>query len=91
MPEFIERYATAPVGLFYLDQKLNYLQINPWLAETNGHSVDEHIGRNIRDMIPAISEELEAVFRKVLETGQPVIGGTISGAPPSSPGSTIRA
>src|SRR5262249_10674271 len=38
-------YATAPVGLCFVDADLRYLSINERLAEIDGRSVEEHLGR----------------------------------------------
>ncbi len=66
-------YATAPVGLCFVDTDLRYLSINERLAEINGKSVDEHLGRKVREVIPEIADQIEAVCRRVIESGEPAL------------------
>lgn len=40
-------YASVPVGLAFVDKDLRFASINEALAELNGPSVDEHIGRTL--------------------------------------------
>ena len=66
-------YATSPVGMCYMDNKLRFLKCNEKLAEINGISAADHIGKTLRDVIPEIAETMEPVYRKVIDTGEPVI------------------
>jgi PAS domain S-box-containing protein len=66
-------YATAPVGLCFVDTDLQYLSINERLAEINGCSVKEHLGRTVREVIPWIADTVEPVCRRVIETGEPAL------------------
>jgi PAS domain S-box-containing protein len=66
-------YATAPVGLCFVDNNLTYLSMNERLAEINGKPVDEHIGRTVREVVPEVADMLEPLFRRVIETGEPVL------------------
>jgi PAS domain S-box-containing protein len=45
-------YDGAPVGLCFLDRNFRYVSINRRLAEMNGASVAEHVGRTVAEMIP---------------------------------------
>jgi len=76
----------ATVGFCYLDTNLRYIQINDWLAEINGLTVDEHIGRSIRELFPDLANGIEPQFKKVIETGIPVIKGRVYAETPSQPG-----
>ena len=81
-------YREAPVGLCYLDRDLRYVQINDWLAAINRLSAEEHIGRSIRDVLPEIAAAgAEAQLRSVLETGEPVLNGTVYAETAAHPGS----
>ncbi|HEU0176939.1 MAG TPA: PAS domain S-box protein, partial [Blastocatellia bacterium] len=66
-------YATAPVGLCFVDTKLTFLSINERLAEINGRSVEEHLGHTVREIIPEISDTVEPVLHSVIETGEPAL------------------
>src|SRR6202007_2152045 len=44
-------YASAPVGLSYVDNELRIVRINDYLAALNARPVTEHLGCHIGDMI----------------------------------------
>jgi PAS domain S-box-containing protein len=67
-------YATAPVGMCLLDTELRYVRINARLAAMNGASAEAHIGRHIRQMAPSFARQHEASLRRVVQTGEPVLG-----------------
>ena len=79
-------YDTAPVGLCVLDTHLRYLRINHRLAETNGLSVEQHLGKTVREVVPDLGEGAEAALRRVLETGEAVYGLELTGETPAQPG-----
>ena len=79
-------YQTAPIGLTILDGDLRYQRINQQLAEINGISIADHIGRTLREIIPDLADEAEPLMRRVLETGEPVLNLEISGETNSQPG-----
>jgi PAS domain S-box-containing protein len=74
-------YATAPVGLSYVDNELRVIRVNDFLATLTGESVVAHIGRHIADLItdPALRSGVLADYRLVLDTGKPLIGVERSG------------
>jgi integral membrane sensor domain MASE1 len=79
-------YQTAPIGLALVDRDLRFLRINHKLAEIDGTSVDAHIGRTLREAVPGVAETIEPLYRRVLETGQPVLQFEIHGTTPAQPG-----
>ncbi len=81
-------YTSAPIGLCLLGTDTRYLRINQRFAEMNGFSIEEHIGKRVRDLVPGLAEEAEALARKVVETGEPVLDIEIHGETPSQPGVT---
>ncbi|QRN96276.1 PAS domain-containing protein [Archangium violaceum] len=72
--------ATAPVGLSFLDRDLRYVRINNALAAINGVPVEQSLGRTPREIIPKIAPLNEPHYRRVLETGEPVLNVEISGS-----------
>jgi PAS domain-containing protein len=54
-------YDTAPIGLAFLSPDCRYLQINQRLTEICGISVEDHLGRSVRDCVPALSEAVEGI------------------------------
>lgn len=66
-------YASVPVGLAFVDKELRFASINEALAEFNGFPVDEHIGRTLGEVLPSeLAEQIEPIYRRVIETGEPV-------------------
>lgn len=76
----------APVGFAYLDRELRYLIINDKLAEINGLPAALHIGRRIRDIMPAQADAAEEIAKQILATGEPVKNREIAGELPAAPG-----
>ncbi|MDB4895799.1 MAG: two-component hybrid sensor and regulator, partial [Firmicutes bacterium] len=77
--------ASAPVGFSFFDRELRYLRVNNALASMNGVPLAEHLGRTIRDVTPALADDLEPMVRSVFESGEAVVnwehGGTTAAAP----------
>ena len=67
-------YDTAPIGLACLSPDCRYLQINQRLTEICGISVEDHLGRSVRDCVPALADSVEGIVRSIMETGEPVTG-----------------
>ena len=81
-------YRDAPIGLCYFDRDLRYVHINEWLASANGLAVSEHLGRTIGEVLPDVASGVEEQLRQVIETGEPIEGGTVEGQTPANPGVT---
>lgn len=87
--ELDELYRTVPVGLAAFDSDLRFVRINRHLAEINGPSIDEHLGKNLQEAVPELAANVEPLLRSVLESGQPTELVEISGATPAAP-DTLR-
>jgi len=72
-------YALAPVGLCFVDRELRYVSINDALAEMIGHPPDFFLKKSVRDTVPDLADGIETHFRRVIETGQPVIDVEVGG------------
>jgi PAS domain S-box-containing protein len=72
-------YDTAPIGLACLSPDCRYLQINQRLTEICGISVEDHLGRSVRDCVPALADAVEEIVRSIMETGEPVTGIEVAG------------
>ncbi|MEG4583245.1 PAS domain S-box protein [Microcoleus sp. MON1_C5] len=79
-------YQTTPVGLAVLDKDLRFLRINQRLAEINGLSVEAHIGRTVREIIPDLADAAEALLDRILETGEPMRNFELTGETRAQPG-----
>ncbi len=66
-------YASAPVGLCFVDRELRYVSINNALAEMNGRPPEFYIGKTVREAVPDLADNVEVHYRRVIDTGQPVI------------------
>jgi PAS domain S-box-containing protein len=71
-------FATAPVGLGFLDPQLRYRRVNEALAQINGCDVAEHIGRTPGEILGELGLMVEALLERVLSTGEPVLDAEIS-------------
>src|SRR5450631_3962821 len=72
-------YDTAPIGLACLSPDCRYLQINQRLTEICGISVEDHLGRSVRDCVPALAGAVEDIVRSIMDTGEPVTGIEVAG------------
>jgi PAS domain S-box-containing protein len=79
LPELQLIYDTAPVGLAFLTLDCRYVQINQRLTEICGISVADHIGRSVRDTVPAVADQVEQVVNAIVRTGEPVTGIEVRG------------
>jgi PAS domain S-box-containing protein len=72
-------YDTAPIGLAFLSPDCRYLQINQRLTEICGISVEDHLGRSVRDCVPALADAVEGIVGSIMKTGEPVTGIEVAG------------
>nr|WP_255206257.1 PAS domain-containing protein [Janthinobacterium sp. BJB401] len=74
-------YATAPIGMLFVDLDLHIVMINHYLATINGASVAQHLGRPVGAMLfdDAVRAEVERCVRQVLGTGQPIVDIELQG------------
>lgn len=61
----------APVGFKLVDRDLRIVRINKRLAQVDGRTVAEQVGRTVAEAVPDLWPELEDVYRRVL-TGEEV-------------------
>ncbi|NQE33925.1 PAS domain S-box protein [Microcoleus asticus] len=79
-------YNTTPVGLCFVDTNLRYIRINECLAQINGRSIAEYLGRTVREASPEIADMLEPIYRQVLATQTPVLDLEIKAETLQQPG-----
>jgi PAS domain S-box-containing protein len=72
-------YDMAPIGLAFLSPDCRYLQINQRLTEICGISVEDHLGRSVRDCVPALADAVEEIVGSIMKTGKPVTGVEVVG------------
>ncbi len=75
-------YRTAPVGLAFLSTDCRYLMINQHLTEICGISVEDHLGRSVRETVPQVADQVEGIVETILRTGEPITGIEVNGQRP---------
>ncbi|QMU68825.1 SpoIIE family protein phosphatase [Streptacidiphilus sp. P02-A3a] len=79
-------FTQSPVGMAVYDSDLRFVRLNDALARINGIPVEQHLGRRTSDVLPGPEgERIEALVRRVLESGEPVVDARSHG--PSHDGS----
>jgi PAS domain S-box-containing protein len=63
----------APIGFAFVDCQLTILHLNAELARYLDVPADEQIGRHVPELFPEIWDQLEPIYRRVLEGGETVI------------------
>jgi PAS domain S-box-containing protein len=79
-------YNSVPIGLAVLDLDLRFLKINERLAEINGVSAQDHIGKTIKELLPDMYDTSVGIVERILETGQSQLGIEFQGITASHPG-----
>ncbi|RPJ54215.1 MAG: PAS domain S-box protein, partial [Methanobacteriota archaeon] len=81
-------YTSAPIGLCLLSTDTQYLRVNQQIADIDGCSIEHHIGKKVRDLVPDLAHTIEKLTQKVVATGEPVLNIDIEGETPTLPGVT---
>jgi PAS domain S-box-containing protein len=76
----------SQAGVLVLDRDLRYVAVNEKLAALDGRSIQEHIGKTIREVIPGIADDVESALRQIFVTGQPLIDFETAWESPHEPG-----
>ena len=79
-------YASAPVGLAFLDPCLRVVMVNDYLAAVNGLPAAAHIGRTLPELLGERGAVIEQPYRQVLASGRPLVDVEDSGDSPAEPG-----
>ena len=66
-------YKTAPVGMALVDRNQRVLKINQHFAGQTGHAVEDHIGRTLSEIAPALAERMERPVAEVLQQDRAVV------------------
>ena len=79
-------FESAPIGLAYLDGELRFVRVNDALAAINGIAAADHIGRTVDELLPGIAGSVGDQLRRVVETGEAVVGHEVHGESPAETG-----
>jgi len=85
LAEIEQIYKHAPVGLCLMDREFHYVRINDRLAAINGLTPEQHLGKTLAEVVPELGERLTASFRRIFETGEPLLNFEIHGRTPADP------
>lgn len=75
--EQIYRYSPGAMGL--LDSDLRYLRANPKLGEIDGLPPEDHIGKHLLEVHPALGPEMASRIRAIIDGGDNGIRATLRG------------
>ncbi|HEX6618280.1 MAG TPA: PAS domain-containing protein, partial [Solirubrobacteraceae bacterium] len=78
--------SAAPIGQGFLDTDFRYVRVNDALAEINGVPAIDHIGRTVREVLPAMATDIEAALQEVLATGEAIVDLQVVGETLREPG-----
>jgi two-component system CheB/CheR fusion protein len=78
-------YNTSPVGLCLQDSQLKFLRVNQTLAQMHGVSIEQHLGKTFREIVPDLASSIEPSLQQVIQTGQPIYDVELHGYTPASP------
>jgi PAS domain S-box-containing protein len=62
----------APLPAALVDRDLRYRSVNAALAAFYGLEREQVVGKTLHEVVPAYAPRVEANFRRVLETGEPI-------------------
>jgi PAS domain S-box-containing protein len=89
-PVYEALFEGAPAGIGFWDDELRFRRINRRLAELNGLSREQHIGRRPSELLGELGRQAESVMRQVLASGTAVVEMPFSGEMPTQPGRTAH-
>lgn len=62
----------APIGFAFFDREHRFTRINETLAQINDLPVEEHLGRSLREILPASADRFDPLIDHVFETHRPL-------------------
>ncbi|MGH7733147.1 MAG: HD domain-containing phosphohydrolase, partial [Gemmatimonadales bacterium] len=78
--------STAPVGFLFLDRDCRYVRVNETAAAIDGIAVEDHVGRRVEELVPALWAQIEGIYRRVLDQGETVLNAEMTGETSAEPG-----
>ncbi len=67
-----------------MDTGFHFLRINDYLAAIHGYPVEAHLGKTVREIIPALADNVERVLNKVLDSGEELLDADFAGKQPTN-------
>jgi PAS domain S-box-containing protein len=85
--EELERlYATAPIGLGFMDTDFRFVRVNERMAQIDGVSSEAHVGKRLAEVVPEVAALVEGIYREAIATGVPLKDIELRAATPALPG-----
>ncbi|MFQ5416522.1 MAG: PAS domain-containing protein [Myxococcota bacterium] len=78
-------YRNAPIGLSFTDRDLRYVRVNQQIADWNGLSIEEIVGKTYRDPPAEIEVAAKPMLRAIMEKGETVRNLEIRAGTPADP------
>ncbi len=75
----------APIGFAFFDKEHRYTRVNQTLARINGRSIEAHLGRPLRDVLPQSAIRFDPLIDQVFSTHQPLQNLEMTGRGLSNP------
>src|SRR5258708_2981027 len=72
-------FTCRSVGIALLDRDLRYVRVNEGIAAITLRPVEQHIGQDVRDVLPSVAEIIVPVLRRVIDTGKAEFGTEVRG------------
>ena len=66
-------FQEIPFGISIVDRDLRYLHVNDRMAAISGKSIEQHLGKTIRDVDPGAALAVESIVRHAIEEGKPLV------------------
>ena len=73
-----------PDGIAIVDKEHRYLVANSALADINGVSVSDTLGKRLQDVVPELASEVSELVDEVLASGEDKLSVRVEGKTPSS-------
>ena len=70
---------TLPTGIAVLDKSFRYISINSILAEFNGVAIEQHLGRTVAEVLPALADTIMPLLEQVRDTGKALLNFSVLG------------
>jgi PAS domain S-box-containing protein len=79
-------FESTPNGIGLWDREFRFQRVNRALAAINGLPQEAHVGKHLREVVPALADRVEPLYRQVLTTGKPLINMELEGETGGFPG-----
>jgi PAS domain S-box-containing protein len=79
-------YASNAVGVGLIGRDMTFIRVNAALAAMNGVPPEDHVGRTVADLLPALAAEAQGLMDRLAFTRAPIGPFDLTGETPAHPG-----